>query len=61
MALDSKIQSVYILVDGKKTIDGKGKVYQRDLYSDYIKSEQGKIASSSATNWYFFGVNVDAD
>ena len=61
MALDSKIQSVYILVDGKKTIDGKGKVYQRDLYSDYIKSEQGKIASSSATNWYFFGVNEDAD
>ena len=61
MALDSKIQSVYIIADGKKTIDGKGKVYQRDVYSDYTKSEQGKLTSSSATNWYFFGVNEDAD
>lgn len=61
MALDSKIQSVYIIADGKKTIDGNGKVYQRDVYSDYTKSEQGKLASSSATNWYFFGVNEDAD
>lgn len=61
MALDSKIQSVYIITDGKKTIDGKGKVFERDIYSDYAKSEQGKIATSSATEWYFFGVNEDAD
>lgn len=61
MALDSKIQSVYIIADGKKTIDGKGKVFERDIYSDYAKSEQGKIATSSATEWYFFGVNEDAD
>ena len=61
MALDSKIQSVYIIADGKKTIDGKSKVYERDIYSDYAKSEQGKIATSSATDWYFFGVNEEAD
>jgi methyl-accepting chemotaxis protein len=61
MALDSKIQSVYIIADGKKTIDGKSKVYERDIYSDYAKSEQGKIATSSATVWYFFGVNEEAD
>ena len=60
MALDSKMQSVFIIADEKKTIDGNGKVY-RNIYSDYAKCEQGKIATSSASNWYFFGVNEDAD
>ena len=61
MALDSKMQSVFIIADEKKTIDGNGKVYGRNIYSDYAKCEQGKIATSSASNWYFFGVNEDAD
>ena len=61
MALDSKMQSVYIIADEKKTIDGNGKVYDRNIYSDYAKCEQGKIATGSATIWYFFGVKEEAD
>lgn len=61
MALDSKIQSAYIIADDKKTIDGVGKTHERDIYSDYIKSEQGSIVNDSATNWFFFGVDDEAD
>ena len=61
MALDSKIQGIFIIADQKRTIDWQGAVRDRDVYSDYVKTEQGKLASSSATNWYFFGVDEEAD
>ena len=61
LALDTKLQGMYIVADQKRTVDCKGKVRDRDVYSDYVKTEQGKIVSNSATDWYFFGVDEEAD
>ena len=61
MALDSKIQGVYIIADNKRTIDGQGIVRDRNVYTDYVGCDQGKMVSQSATNWFFFGTDEKAD
>lgn len=54
MALDSKIQGAYIIADNKRTIDCQGIVRDRNVYTDYVGCDQGKLVSKSATNWFFF-------
>jgi len=61
MALDSKIQGAYIIADNKRTIDCQGIVRDRNVYTDYVGCDQGKLVSKSATNWYFFGTDESSD
>ena len=61
MALDSKIQGAYIIADNKRTIDCQGIVRDRNVYTDYVGCDQGKLVSKSATNWFFFGADESSD
>lgn len=61
MALDSKIQGAYIIADNKRTIDCQGIVRDRNVYTDYVGCDQGKLVSESATNWFFFGADESSD
>lgn len=61
MALDSKIQGIYIIADNKRTIDCQGIVRDRNVYTDYVGCDQGKLVSKSATNWFFFGADESSD
>lgn len=61
MALDSKIQGAYIIADNKRTIDCQGVVRDRNVYSDYVATEQGAIVNKSATDWFFFGQDETSD
>lgn len=61
MALDSKIQGAYIIADNKRTIDCQGIVRDRNVYTDYVGCDQGKLVSKSATNWFFFGPDESSD
>lgn len=61
MALDSKIQGAYIIANDKRTIDCQGIVRDRNVYTDYIGTEQGAIVNKSATDWFFFGQDEASD
>ena len=61
MALDSKIQGAYIIANDKRTIDCQGIVRDRNVYTDYIGTEQGAIVDKSATDWFFFGQDDASD
>ena len=48
MALDSKIQGAYIIADNKRTIDCQGIVRDRNVYTDYVGCDQGKLVNQPA-------------
>ena len=59
--LDDKIHSVYFLADSTRTILPEEGVDDRDLYTEYIQTEQGKMVDDSATEWFFFGQDSETD
>lgn len=61
VALDNKIQSVYFLADDRRTINAKVGVVTENLYTAYKETEQGKKVAESATEWFYFGQDDDAD
>lgn len=61
LAVDSKIEGVYILGNEGRTIDGKGKTWEHDLYNDYIATEQGALPGATEKSWFYFGVDQEVD
>lgn len=59
--LDDKIHSVYFLADSQRTILPEEGVDARDLFTEYSKTEQGKLIDESATEWFFFGQDDETD
>lgn len=61
MVLDDKIHSVYFLADSTRTILPKEGVDDRDLFTEYCETTQGKQVDESATEWFFFGQDDESD
>lgn len=61
LAIDSKLQSVFFIADSKRSISTDGAAIDRNVYSDYVATEQGKLVADSATEWFFFGEDKETD
>ncbi len=61
LAMDDKIHSIYFLADAKRTVLPELKVDQRDLFTEYTKTQQGQKLNESATEWFFFGQDDETD
>lgn len=61
MAMDSKIKSVYFLLDAGKSISVGSENIALDAYTEYTATSQGQYVLDNASAWHIFGQNEQSD
>lgn len=61
LAIDSKLEGAYFVADDRMAIDTENYVNDKQIYTNYKNTEQGKPVCDSATEWFTFGQNDEAD
>jgi methyl-accepting chemotaxis protein len=61
VAMDSKMDSIYLLSDDGKSIAQVKTSFSDTVLSDYYKTEQGQTVSANESDWLLFGRDEDVD
>lgn len=61
LARDSKLEGVYLLTDGGRSVAAGSPVTEVNAYSTYMTTNQGQMVASDKFTWQMFGQDLETD
>lgn len=61
LARDNKLEGVYLLTDGGRSVAAGSPVTEANAYSTYMTTNQGQMVASDKFTWQMFGQDLETD